>query len=243
MEYAPVIIPTLNRYEHFKKCLESLEQCTGANKTEIYVGLDYPPTDKYVDGWKKIDEYLKEKECNNGFARIIVFRRNHNCGVCNPNSNGALLQRYMMAHFDRFILSEDDNVFSPNFLEYINDGLKRYENDENCVAICGYNYYGMNMVNYPYNIYVSREFSAWGVGYWTKKVDNLKDITTMEFCKSIVGSWSNIFKIYRHEPRLLNTVMLNIASGKIFGDTMKVSYQYLSNCYSIFPTISKVRNM
>ena len=61
-KYAPVYIPTLNRYEHFKRCLESLERCTDADKTDVYVGLDYPPSEKYVAGWKKIDEYLKEKE-------------------------------------------------------------------------------------------------------------------------------------------------------------------------------------
>ena len=60
-QYAPVWIPTLNRFEHFKRCLESLERCTGADKTDVYVGLDYPPSDKYVEGWKKIDAYLAEK--------------------------------------------------------------------------------------------------------------------------------------------------------------------------------------
>ena len=41
--YAPVIIPTLSRFEHFKRCWESLENCTGADKTEVFVALDYPP--------------------------------------------------------------------------------------------------------------------------------------------------------------------------------------------------------
>ena len=61
-QYAPVVIPTLNRYEHFKRCLESLEGCTGAEHTDVYVALDYPPSDKYVEGWKKMDAYLAEKE-------------------------------------------------------------------------------------------------------------------------------------------------------------------------------------
>ena len=65
MEYAPVCIVTLNRYEHFRKCLESLEQCTGANKTEVFVSLDYPPSEKYIEGWKKTDAFLAQKEQNN----------------------------------------------------------------------------------------------------------------------------------------------------------------------------------
>ena len=91
--YAPVIIPTLNRYEHFIKCLESLEKCTGAEKTDVYVGLDYPPSEKYEIGWKRIDDYLAEKELSNGFNKLIVFRRKENCGVGHAKSNGSLLVR------------------------------------------------------------------------------------------------------------------------------------------------------
>ena len=54
MLYAPVVIPTLNRFEHFKQCLESLERCNNADKTEVYVALDYPPSDKYVEGGEKL---------------------------------------------------------------------------------------------------------------------------------------------------------------------------------------------
>ena len=78
MIYAPVIIPTLNRYEHFCKCLESLEICTGAEYTDVYMALDYPPSDKYVDGWKKVDAFLQEKEKNNNFKSLIVYRRKEN---------------------------------------------------------------------------------------------------------------------------------------------------------------------
>ena len=53
MKYAPVIIPTMNRYNHFYACLESLERCTGSEHTDVYVALDYPPSEKYVDGWKE----------------------------------------------------------------------------------------------------------------------------------------------------------------------------------------------
>ena len=65
-KFAPVIIPTLSRYEHFRKCFESLEKCTYAEETDVYVGLDYPPSEKYIEGWKKIDRYLQEKEKSRG---------------------------------------------------------------------------------------------------------------------------------------------------------------------------------
>lgn len=241
-QYAPVYIPTLNRFEHFKRCLESLEKCTGADKTEVYVGLDYPPSGKYVEGWKKIDEYLKIKEKDNRFARLEVHRREQNCGVLNRNSNSALLRRYIRERYSRFIFSEDDNVFSPNFLVYINQGLEKYESDPNCLNVCGYNYFGVN-ISSDSNVYLSREYSAWGAGFWTNKLDEITKITNLDYLRSITKSPRKWWTIYKHEPRLLNTIMLNLQANRVFGDTVRVSYQYLEDKYSVFPTISKVRNI
>lgn len=241
-QYAPIIIPTLNRYQHFIQCFESLEQCVDADKTEIIIGLDYPPAEKYIDGWERISSFLTKKEEHNNFKKLTVIRHEKNCGTNGPDSNYFQLIRHVMARYDRYILIEDDNVMSRNFLQYINQGLEKYKDDPNCVAICGYNYYGVNIPEYGYNIYISKEFSAWGAGYWSHKIDNCKFFYELDFAKSLI-SWKNIIKIYKHEPRLLNTIMLNIASGKVFGDTMRVGYQYTSDCYSVFPTISKVRNI
>lgn len=242
MIYAPVIIPTLNRYEHFCKCLESLEVCTGAEYTDVYIALDYPPSDKYVDGWKKVDAFLQEKEKNNNFKSLIVYRRKENYFFSDKGNLKTAIED-LPRTVERFIYSEDDNIFSPNFLEYINKSLEKYKDDSNCMAICGYNYQGVKLNGYDKNCYMSREYSAWGVGFWRNKRCLLDAIINREFAESIMSSWHNIWTIYKNEPRLLNTILLNIDSDCIFGDTMIVSYQYLNNKYSLFPKVSKVRNI
>ena len=55
--YAPVIIPTLNRHEHLIRCINSLKRNPLAKETELYISLDYPPAEKYVDGYLKIKKY------------------------------------------------------------------------------------------------------------------------------------------------------------------------------------------
>ena len=167
--YAPVSIPTLNRYKHFRDCLESLEKCNGAEYTEVYVGVDYPPSPKYIEGWEKINEYLDRKIENNNFLKLVVFKREKNCGVCNPNSNSALLHKYLSERYDRFISSEDDNVFAKTFLDYMNQGLEKYKNDPKCTAICGYNYYGVHSDKYDKNVYLSHEYSALGSRHLAKE--------------------------------------------------------------------------
>ena len=51
--FAPVVIPTLCRYQHFRNCLETLAQCTWAEYTEVYVGLDYPLNESHCEGYDK----------------------------------------------------------------------------------------------------------------------------------------------------------------------------------------------
>ena len=39
---APILIPTLCRYEHFVKCIQSLKENTLANESDLFIALDYP---------------------------------------------------------------------------------------------------------------------------------------------------------------------------------------------------------
>lgn len=237
--FAPVVIPTLCRYEHLKRCLESLEHCTWANKTDVYVGLDYPPSEKYVEGWKKIDAYLAGKEQNNGFKNLYVRRRDHNCGVSNPTSNFQLLLKECKELSDRFIFSEDDNEFSPNFLDYINKGLEIYKDNDNVFSICGYNY-PIDMSTYQYDYYFSHELSAWGYGSWFKK---RKEVF------KIIKAPNYIIDLYKSYPLgdyFKNNLKLMSLAARIgdgfLGDVYLTSYLHSRNIYTVFPKVSKVRN-
>ena len=57
--------------------------------------------------------------------KIVVFEREYNYGVKGENNNISALIKYVSTYYDRWIFSEDDNVFSPNFLVYINKGLEK----------------------------------------------------------------------------------------------------------------------
>ena len=237
--YAPVIIPTLNRYPHFKRCLESLELCTGAEYTEVYVGLDYPPSEKYIVGWKKIDDYLKEKEKNNKFKRLMVFRRTHNCGVGVKGSNGSMLVEEMSRTYDRYIFSEDDNEFSPNFLEYMNKGLCKFKDNPNIYAICGYNY-PVNMSIYEQDYYFSHEFAAWGYGCWFKKQKEVFDIIqSPDYIIQLYRRYS--LRCYFKNNLKLMSLATRLGDG-FLGDVYLTSYLHSRNMFTVFPKISKVRN-
>lgn len=238
-QYAPVYIPTLNRYEHFKRCLESLERCSGADKTDVYVGLDYPPSDKYVEGWKKIDAYLTKKEKNNGFKNLIVRRRDHNCGVGNPSSNSSLLAKEIRTVSDRYITTEDDNEFAPNFLEYVNWGLEEYHDDPSIFAICACK--DLETSDIRNNIYkLNTLFCAWGYGGWFEKQDKKLKLRDHDVFKKILKS-STVFDTFSPNVTTLASLLYQLAVKTFHGDTL-VYLLPENERWCIFPKVNMVRN-
>ena len=68
------------RFEKFKKCIESLTNCTDADKTEIFIGVDYPAKDEHKDqlyflyrlGQKELSKTVLS-QCGN----FMVFKMYH----------------------------------------------------------------------------------------------------------------------------------------------------------------------
>ena len=172
MSFAPVMIPTLNRLDHLKICLESLSRCIWADQTEVYVGLDYPPSPKYVDGYQNVKNFLET--CGDmGFKKLHVIKREVNYG---PIKNGNELKDFIFSKYDRVIFSEDDIEFAPNVLVFFNKAFEKYKNDKDVVGISAY--------SYPIEWSVSEGTtclkqgicaSAWGLGMWRDKDEEMRN--------------------------------------------------------------------
>ncbi len=235
-QFAPVLIPTLNRYEHFKRCVESLSKCTHAVKTDLYIALDYPAKKEHWDGYEKIKVYL---ESIKGFKRIEIIKRDKNFGAFN---NMIHSMNYVFSKHDRIIYSEDDNEFSPNFLDYINKGLDKFEEDPNVVAICGYLYPVKMRKQIEYNYIYAKAFSAWGFGIWRKKSLHLNSFTSDELIE-ILRNKELRKRIRHYDERKLYLIQDYVNNNvNAYGDRSVVIDILISNKYCIFPTISKVRN-
>lgn len=234
--YAPVVIPTLCRYDHFKRCIESLSKCTHAAQTEVFIALDYPSKKEHKEGWKLISNYLDN--CKLNFRKLIVIRRKQNYGV---SKNIYSLRKFVFEKYDCLIFSEDDNEFSLNFLDYINKGLDFYKDDNRIMAISGYNY-PVRIENSRNNVYLNTKFSAWGCGLWKEKYALLENAKSEEFCKKILSSPFVTFKFIIKRPSILTSLISNMKKNIFLGDGCYEAYLIYNNKFSVFPVISKVRN-
>lgn len=241
--YAPVIIPTLNRYEHFKRCLESLESCSGAEHTEVYVALDYPPSERYVNGWKKIDAYLKSKENNNGFRKLHVIRRSRNYGLMKGNFWHTKMD-VIFPNYESYISTEDDNVFSPCFLEFMNKSLNRFKDDASILKICGYNHLdNCDDLGIKGNYIFSKRGSAWGCGGWVHKDKLLNELYDLNVLKGMLQE-KKTYQLFKEKaPQCISYIRSMIKTGQLYGDSIWEIYCFLNDCKFILPAVSMVRNL
>lgn len=233
---APVLIPTLCRHTHLKRCLESLKSNSLAKDTPLYIALDYPFEESHREGYHAINEFLAGL---NGFASITIIRRSENYGAV-KNTDEA--RKILFEKYDRFILSEDDNEFAPNFLEYINEGLDRFEDKKEVFAVCGYNYPASMPRDYTVNHFYTGMFSAWGYGMWRDRFDQLQMNYSIDYVKSILNNFKNIRKLNSHAEMLLLHSLNMIRRNHLTGDTVICLKLITENLYCVFPAVSKVRN-
>ena len=242
MEYAPVLIPTLCRYDHFVRCIESLKKNTWALYTDIYVALDYPANESHWEGYNKICEYLDGSF--DEFANFYVIKRPYNYGA---EKNVADLRKIILEKYDRFIRTDDDCEFSINFLEYMNKSLEKYKDDENVLGVTGYSYPVNWKIDSKYNAFKnSLIFSMWGTGFWKNKFLKMqKDIESGYIKKNFRLKNPGMFK-------MTDACYLDCINGKFSYESSNLimhvtdvscgCYMQLSGKYIITPTISKVRN-
>ena len=238
--YAPVIMLTMNRFEHFKRCIDSLSRCSGAEYTEVYLGIDYPSKPEYQEGYEKICKYIDHIH---GFKKLHIFKREHNFG---GTPNNLDLVKRVKEKYDRYIFSEDDNEFSPNFLEYMNEGLERYKGNNDIIAICGYlltwnTDFDNCMYTYNKNIFPAKNFNAVGVGRWFSKESSVSGNLYTK-TRVLNSTWLTIKTMLYGYTLTISRYIYQIHRTSEMPDVGRRLYCAFNNKFCIFPTISKVRN-
>jgi glycosyltransferase involved in cell wall biosynthesis len=233
-KFAPVLIPTLNRYKHLKRCVDSLARNTHAAETILYIALDAPAKEEHKEGRDKIIKYLSRIS---GFKKVIIIKRPENFGATRNTyeSIDDLFKKY-----DEIIFSEDDNYFSPNFLDYINKGLQLFKNRKDIFAVCGYNFPVEIPADYPYNFCLFKGCPNWGVGWWRSKYKKID--LGVKPVENFLKSFKNILKTMKEANYLLPHLFDVVAKNITAADTVFSMNLVKNNMFCVLPIVSKVRN-
>lgn len=245
MIFAPIVIPTMCRSDKFIRLIESLKRNSWAKYTDVYVGVDYPSSEKYIQGWKEINEYIDNGDFS-AFADFIVYKRTENI---HPRNEGLIVQE-LEKKTDRYIRTDDDCEFSPNFLEYMDKCLMEYEDDDSVIAVSGYSYPCEWKVSEGATCFKENfTFGTWGTGLWFSKKKKCRDII---YSGAMFDKIEEVMSSKRYQ-RMLDIAQYQYFRLAIFKEERKGSMMHLTDCalrafcavydlYSIYPVISKSRN-
>lgn len=236
IKYAPVVITTCNRYKHLRDCIESLAACTYAEETELYISVDYPPNENYIQGWKKVKEYVQNIR---GFKKVHILLQESNLGA---GANSFFVMDKAFEKCECLIFTEDDNVFALAFLDYMNKMLRQFEKDPKVYSIAGF-----SMLNPQYSskIYKSHTYIPWGIGIWKNKWYSLCNLKQTQVYEVYARKPFKIASLY-FKNKWLFCVYVSHLIGEIHDPYMPDSiqsllYHLLGYC-TIVPTKSLAKN-
>lgn len=232
-KYAPIAIPVFDRPHHFKRCIESLKKNLGAEKTVLYVSSDGPRCNKSKILVQQVRDYIKTIH---GFKKVTSFMPNEN------TSKNIWFETRQRVSDDnqRFIVTEDDNVFSPYFLEFINNGLEVFLDEPKVAAICGYNY-----PDFPFQkpeAIALRCFAGWGYGTWREK-DLLSRVDMRAVASEVFADKQLFAAINKALPHMAPMMQSIFVGNLIAGDVTACSLLIKQGKVCIFPSKSLVTNM
>lgn len=169
METSPIALFVYNRLEHTEKTIISLKSNVLSEKSELYIFSDshkisdnYDETEENMNKVKKVREYIRKVS---GFKKITIIERDRNFGLANSIISGV---SEIVDKFGKIIVLEDDMITSKYFLEYMNEGLRKYEDIEDVISIHGYIYPVKKIL--PETFFL-RGADCWGWATWKRGWD------------------------------------------------------------------------
>lgn len=160
---APVALFVYNRPWHTEQTLDALKRNILAADTVLYVFADGPKEGATEEDLRKIGDTRRLFSGLQGFKEVVVSARDKNLGLA-PSVIAGVSE--VVNRDGRIIVLEDDLVVSPNFLDFMNDGLNLYSDVSNVYSINGFMFPVKSKLRQtvllPYT-------STWGWATWKDK--------------------------------------------------------------------------
>lgn len=131
---APVILFVYKRLPQTMATLNALSKNLLASETDLIIFADGPKGANDVAHVADVRGYLRGIK---GFKSVAIHEAETNKGLARSIVEGVT---EVVDRYSHVIVLEDDIVTSPYFLQFMNDALRLYEQDEEVMSISGYMY-------------------------------------------------------------------------------------------------------
>lgn len=161
-KFAPIALFTYCRPWHTQKTVEALLANHESSETDLYIFSDAPKNEKAIEGVLNTRKYI---HTITGFKNVHIIEREKNWGLANSLIDGI---SKIVNEYGKVIVVEDDIVASPFFLQYMNEGLELYKNDNKVASIHAYVYPTQKKL--PETFFIQGA-DCWGWATWKRAWD------------------------------------------------------------------------
>lgn len=232
--FAPVILFVYNRYFQTKNTIDALLINNLAKDSELIIYSDAAKNDIDLPQIKKVRSYLKTIK---GFKNITIIEAETNLGLAKSIIEG--VTETLKKH-EQIIVLEDDLITSPNFLNFMNQGLNYYQHDSKIFSISGYSKMKYDSKRKS-DVFFTLRSSSWGWATWKDRWDiidwNVLDYEDFHYN-------ANTRKLFNQMGSDMSSMLDKQMSGIINSWAIRWCYhQFKNDLYSVHPYISKIQNI
>jgi len=134
MNLSPIALFVYDRLSFTQQTVEALRSNHLAKESKLFIFSDAPKNQNAAIEVAKVREYIKRIS---GFKKVSIIEASSNHG---PSESVIVGVTRLVTTHGKVIVLDDDLVTSPYFLNFMNDALQLYENEEKVISICGYMY-------------------------------------------------------------------------------------------------------
>jgi len=228
---APILLIVFNRPDHTQQVLDALKQNPLAKESELHIFSDAArgPRDEVSVG--QVRSIIRKAD---GFKKIILHESPSNKG-CSLSVLSAI--DHVLSLHDRCIIVEDDILTSPLFLEYMNEALYFYNENEKSFSIGAYRTAFKMPSNFREDVYLLSRSCAWGWGTWKRAWDKIsvdplevkRDLKDPKIREAFAKHGEDWLRTFEEDPEIWD---------------LRVSYGiWKSGMYTVLPVHSLTHNI
>jgi hypothetical protein len=156
---APIVLFVYSRPEHTRQTIEALIQNTLACKSMLIIYSDAARDEIDKQKVDKVREYIQSIK---GFYKVEIVNREKNFGLASNIIDGVTK---IVNQFGRVIVLEDDLITAPYFLQFMNDALDTYKDEDRVGHIHACQFFTNDALP---DIFFTKFVGSWGWATWDR---------------------------------------------------------------------------
>lgn len=238
MKLSPIVLFVYNRPIHTAQTLHALMKNGLADQSTLYIYADGPKHLASKEELQNINEVRKLIRSEQWCKEVHIIETEHNKGLADSIVKGVT---EVIARHGKVIVLEDDIIPSEGFLQYMNDALHIYQDDEKVMHVSGYMYPAKFKAEAT--TFFLKILSCWGWGTWRRSWD-LYNHDIQEHLNYFGRSRKSKKEFDIEGNAHFFSQLLWNKEGRIYSWAVRWYASWLkADGYSLFPAKSLVRNI